>query len=140
MRSRESPSVARLPWKLRQAGGSYREIVRHLGIDVHTAYADVGAELAALREKTVESAAASRMAEAGVPLPEIRDTLGHTTTTQTSTYLGTTARSLVSAIERTEQHQQQLAEMQQQAEAQQAQAQLAHEGAGVRPPGSDRIQ
>ena len=36
--------------ELRKAGGSYREIARQLGVDVHTAHADVGAELAALRE------------------------------------------------------------------------------------------
>ena len=42
--------------KLRKAGGSYREIARQLGVDVHTAHGDVVAELAALREKTVEQA------------------------------------------------------------------------------------
>ena len=41
---------------MRKAGGSYREIARQLGVDVHTAHADVMAELAALREKTVEQA------------------------------------------------------------------------------------
>ncbi len=39
--------------ELRKAGGSYREIARQLGVDVHTAHADVAAELAALRETTV---------------------------------------------------------------------------------------
>ena len=46
--------------ELRKAGGSYREIARQLGVDVHTAHADVMAELAALREKTVEQAAELR--------------------------------------------------------------------------------
>ena len=46
--------------ELRKAGGSYREIARQLGVDVHTAHADVAAELAALREKTVEQAAELR--------------------------------------------------------------------------------
>jgi hypothetical protein len=45
-----------LALELRKAGGSYREIARQLGVDVHTAHADVGAELAALREKTVDQA------------------------------------------------------------------------------------
>ena len=45
---------------LRKAGGSYREIARQLGVDVHTAHADVMAELAALREQTVEQAAELR--------------------------------------------------------------------------------
>ena len=39
--------------ELRKAGGSYREIARQLGVDVHTVHADVAAELAALRETTV---------------------------------------------------------------------------------------
>ena len=39
--------------ELRKAGGSYREIARQLAVDVHTAHADVQAELAALRETTV---------------------------------------------------------------------------------------
>ena len=43
--------------ELRKAGGSYREIARQLAVDVHTAHADVMAELAALREQTVEQAA-----------------------------------------------------------------------------------
>ena len=41
---------------LRIGGASYREIGERLDIDVHTAYADVQAELAALRERTVERA------------------------------------------------------------------------------------
>jgi hypothetical protein len=41
-----------LALELRKAGGSYREIAGQLGVDVHTAHADVGAELAALRETT----------------------------------------------------------------------------------------
>jgi DNA-binding CsgD family transcriptional regulator len=46
--------------ELRKAGGSYREIARQLSVDVHTAHADVSAELAALRERTVEQAAELR--------------------------------------------------------------------------------
>ena len=46
--------------ELRKAGASFREIARQLGVDVHTAHADVAAELAALREKTVEQAAELR--------------------------------------------------------------------------------
>jgi hypothetical protein len=46
-----------LALELRKAGGSYREIARQLAVDVHTAHADVTAELAALRERTVEQAA-----------------------------------------------------------------------------------
>ena len=42
--------------RLRKAGGSYREIAGQLAVDVATAYADVRAELAALREQTVEEA------------------------------------------------------------------------------------
>jgi hypothetical protein len=40
----------------RRAGRSYREIAQELGVDVHTVHADVGAELAALRDKTAENA------------------------------------------------------------------------------------
>jgi hypothetical protein len=36
--------------ELRKAGAPYRQIATELGVDVHTAHADVGAELAALRE------------------------------------------------------------------------------------------
>jgi hypothetical protein len=42
--------------ELRKAGRSYREIARQLSVDVHTAHADVAAELAALCERTVEEA------------------------------------------------------------------------------------
>lgn len=42
--------------RLRKAGASYREIAGQLTVDVATAYADVRAELAALREQTVEEA------------------------------------------------------------------------------------
>jgi hypothetical protein len=42
--------------RLRRAGGSYREIAGQLAVDVATAHADVRAELAALREQTVEEA------------------------------------------------------------------------------------
>jgi hypothetical protein len=45
-----------LALELRKAGGSYREIARQLGIDTHTAWGDVAAELAAIREQTVEQA------------------------------------------------------------------------------------
>jgi len=43
-------------FELRKAGGSFREIARRLGVDVHTAHADIDAELAVLREGTVEHA------------------------------------------------------------------------------------
>jgi hypothetical protein len=43
-------------FELRKTGASYREIGRQLGIDAHTAHGDISAELAALREKTVEGA------------------------------------------------------------------------------------
>jgi DNA-binding CsgD family transcriptional regulator len=49
--------------ELRKAGGSYRELARQLGVDVHTAHADVMAELAALREQTVDQAAELRELE-----------------------------------------------------------------------------
>ena len=45
-----------LALEARKAGGSYREIARQLGVDTHTAWADVAAELAAIREQTVERA------------------------------------------------------------------------------------
>jgi hypothetical protein len=59
-----------LALELRKAGGSYREIARQLGVDVHTAHADVGAELAALRETAVAEATELRT---GAPR---RDDLG----------------------------------------------------------------
>jgi hypothetical protein len=49
--------------ELRKAGSSYRQIGRLLGIDVHTAHADVGAELAALRETTLTQATELRALE-----------------------------------------------------------------------------
>ena len=52
-----------LALELRKAGGSYREIARQLGVDVHTAHADVGAELAALRETAVGEATELRALE-----------------------------------------------------------------------------
>ena len=52
-----------LALELRKAGGSYREIARQLGVDVHTAHADVGAELAALRETAVAEATELRALE-----------------------------------------------------------------------------
>jgi hypothetical protein len=42
--------------RLRRTGASYREIATQLAVDVATAYADVRAELGALREQTVEEA------------------------------------------------------------------------------------
>ena len=48
---------------LRKTGASYREIARHLGVDVHTAHADVGAELAALRETAAAEATELRALE-----------------------------------------------------------------------------
>jgi hypothetical protein len=50
-------------FELRKAGSSYREIARQLGVDVHTAHADVGAELDALRETTVAEATELRALE-----------------------------------------------------------------------------
>jgi hypothetical protein len=52
-----------LALELRKAGATYREIGRQLGVDVHTAHADVGAELAALRETTVTQATELRTLE-----------------------------------------------------------------------------
>jgi hypothetical protein len=42
--------------ELRKAGGSYRQIAKALAIDTHTAWADVAAELADIRDQTVEQA------------------------------------------------------------------------------------
>lgn len=50
-------------FELRKAGTSYREIGRQLGIDVHTAHGDISAELAALREQTVDQAEELRALE-----------------------------------------------------------------------------
>ena len=52
-----------LALELRKAGASYREVARQLGVDVHTAHADVGAELAALRETAVAEATELRALE-----------------------------------------------------------------------------
>jgi DNA-binding CsgD family transcriptional regulator len=49
--------------ELRKSGAAYREIARQLGVDVHTAHGDVGAELAALREMTVGRAEELRALE-----------------------------------------------------------------------------
>jgi hypothetical protein len=49
--------------ELRKAGGSYREIARQLGVDVHTVHGDVAAELADLRDTTVGRAAELRVLE-----------------------------------------------------------------------------
>jgi hypothetical protein len=49
--------------ELRKQGRSYREIGRELGVDVHTAHADVGAELHALRETAVSDATELRALE-----------------------------------------------------------------------------
>ena len=42
--------------ELRKAGATYRAIARELGVDVHTAHADVAAELADLRVQTAHTA------------------------------------------------------------------------------------
>ena len=49
--------------ELRKCGAPFREIARQLGVDVHTAHADVGAELAALRETTITEASELRALE-----------------------------------------------------------------------------
>jgi hypothetical protein len=49
--------------KLRTSGLPYRQIAQALGVDTHTAWADVAAELASLREKTVERAEELRALE-----------------------------------------------------------------------------
>jgi hypothetical protein len=49
--------------ELRKAGAPYRQIATELGVDVHTAHADVGAELAALRETAVGEATELRELE-----------------------------------------------------------------------------
>jgi hypothetical protein len=49
--SRPLPSVGRA-FELRTAGASYREIARQLGVDPHTAHADIAADLEALREQS----------------------------------------------------------------------------------------
>lgn len=48
---------------MRKADSSYRQIARHLDVDVQTAHADVGAELAALREAAVGEATGLRAVE-----------------------------------------------------------------------------
>ena len=52
-----------LALELRKAGESYRDIARKLGVDVHTAHADVGAELGALRATAVAEATELRALE-----------------------------------------------------------------------------
>jgi integrase len=106
----------------------------HLAPASRAAYASISLHFHDLRREC-----ASRMAEAGVPLPEIRDILGHTTTTQTSTYLGSTPTSLVGAIERMERDQQQRADAKQRAAESQATS-VPPVTAPVLSPGSDRIQ
>jgi len=49
--------------ELRKAGGSYREIARQLGCDLHTVHSDVAAELFALRETAVTDATELRVLE-----------------------------------------------------------------------------
>jgi hypothetical protein len=72
--------------ELRKAGAPYRQIATELGVDVHTAHADVGAELAALRETAVGEAAGlprrddpggcwSRSARASAPAGNQRTTV-----------------------------------------------------------------
>jgi len=69
------------------------------------AYRQIGLHLHDLRREF-----ATRVLEAGSSLLEVRDLLGHSDISQTSTYLQSTVRSLSLAIEKLEQHQQQLAE------------------------------
>jgi hypothetical protein len=52
-----------LALELRKAGTPYRQIAKELGVDVHTAHADVGAELAALRETAIDEATELRSLE-----------------------------------------------------------------------------
>jgi len=52
-----------LEFEMRKAGATYRQIARELNVDVHTVHADVAAELAALRERTVEQAQELRVLE-----------------------------------------------------------------------------
>ena len=49
--------------ELRKAGSAYRAIAQQLGVDVHTAHADVAAELGALRETTIGHAEELRALE-----------------------------------------------------------------------------
>ena len=49
--------------ELRKAGAPYREIARQLGVDTHTAWADVASEIAAIREQTVAQAEELRALE-----------------------------------------------------------------------------
>jgi hypothetical protein len=49
--------------ELRKAGASYREIAKALAVDTHTAWADVAAELVAIRDQTVEQAQELRALE-----------------------------------------------------------------------------
>jgi hypothetical protein len=49
--------------ELRKAGAPYRQIASDLGVDVHTAHADVAAELADLREAAVQDATELRALE-----------------------------------------------------------------------------
>ena len=48
--------------------------------------------------------AGSQLLEAGVPIHEVRDILGHSSTTMTSTYLRTRSDSLVKAFKQREAH------------------------------------
>jgi hypothetical protein len=50
-------------FELRKTGSSYRQIAQALAIDTHTAWADVAAELGALRGQTVEQAQELRALE-----------------------------------------------------------------------------
>ena len=52
-----------LALELRKAGAPYRQIARDLGVDVHTAHADVAAELGALRATAVTEATELRALE-----------------------------------------------------------------------------
>jgi integrase len=53
-----------------------------------------------LRLHDLRGEAGSQVLEAGVPIHEVRDALGHSSTTMTSTYLRTRTSSLTKAYER----------------------------------------
>jgi hypothetical protein len=59
------PSGARWLWKCERPAVPIAQIARELDADVHTIHGDVAAELAALREQTVEQATELRELEVG---------------------------------------------------------------------------